>query len=234
MFPIFKKSYRDKEKKELGAITAGPSMPTVEAFETSTNLAYGAFALYLGDEPDLLKTFRGFLTEGQYLPAIDLIKDTLSGKQAGAKLRDDYIPLWKANGTFEQMKERYDLVVRDAEKQKWMDPAWGDDWVQFEYGSDEGRNKHVIDTFIGTIAGYDRIRKDYAKAYMAGAEDTLEARYGRYGDPDPLLYLIGAETSFPILEPGEKGRRELQRAIRALKELEQQVIQRTDHEVFCT
>jgi len=222
MFPIFKKSYRDKEKKELGAITAGPSMPTVEAFETSTNLAYGAFALYLGDEPDLLKTFRGFLTEGQYLPAIDLIKDTLSGKQAGAKLRDDYIPLWKANGTFEQMKERYDLVVRDAEKQKWMDPAWGDDWVQFEYGSDEGRNKHVIDTFIGTIAGYDRIRKDYAKAYMAGAEDTLEARYGRYGDPDPLLYLIGAETSFPILEPGEKGRRELQRAIRALKELEQQ------------
>ena len=148
--------------------------------------------------------------------------DTLTGKKAGAKLRDEYIPMWKATGSWQAAIDRYEIVVRDADKQKWMNPAWGDNYIQYEHGSDEGRNRFIVDTFIGTLAGVDRLRKDYSKAFMTGAEDTLEATYGRYGDPNPLLYLIGAETSFPILDPGEKGRRELQRAIRALKDLEQQ------------
>jgi hypothetical protein len=221
MAPVITQMIGEKPK----AAVVGPAHPTAEVYQAFPAL-FGAFSSAVStatgnwDESFISEeSLVNKIKDGQWIPAISLIRDAIriDAKHGGSKFRDDYIPALRASGQWEWAKKTFNLEVVDRDRQKWDGAAYGDRYIQYKFGDENDEWKFAAFTFLATVAGLDRNIRDYGKTYMAATDPTTKRSYGRYADPNPLLYALGIETSIGLFDPQDKGRKEFMKMVRELK-----------------
>ena len=206
--------------------TFGFSNPYVETFETLMSMPFYAYDIskfkFLSVAEQIIKSYaRGGRPLMQFALGL-LQEDYEKGVPA------DEVALMKATGCWPIYKQFFEIRrLETKEKKRRTDPLFVDRYgnqVQYKMSSN-GAKWYAGMQLASLLIGLNRLPKDLAKRMMAAQEQkvvqtedfTSIEDYGRFGTPNPVLFLLGAETSVPVNTENEivfKAMKDLERALK--------------------
>ena len=227
-----------KEFDDVQNYLFGPGNPALESLTDMINVSTGAidYLPYVGaDMPrmspgDILSGFN----EGiRAHPAWALMWDSMHMWQSRGgyekdqqMLRPEWVYLWRKTGYWQYAVEMFDLVPVDEDNRRTNEyimlegPNGLYRGSQYRFGSKWGRQKFLSFYYVTTMAGMNRVMRDWATSGIKGDDDP-QMVWKRHGLGSAWAHLLGVGTvgevpNWPTIEYTH--RRKTKRELDAIKQ----------------
>ena len=186
---VFAFGAKQHDNRDFG--TYSFANPYTEAFSSYTTVAT-LFASAFSDKGDFGKVITNYLQNTRTRPALDFIRRKITNKYSG-RPPADIVYLMKSTGNWDWFQKAFEVKsIREGEGLRLGDPTFSG--YQYEF-TGKGAESFANWLFLFTVLGTQRPIRDWTKAIMAADVKTEDMDLKRFADPNPFLFLLGAETS---------------------------------------
>lgn len=226
MYSTFKAEYDTIEAGNFG-----PANPAVETFANMISIFTGvAGSMQPGYRLRLLDS----LKDMQFTPAINTIIElidigTREGQTPG-RVPADFVYFCKATGQWDDLKNMFGIVPLEEVKRKPGAETYGQQAQQYRFKNQNYKMMYAGWQLASLYLGIRRNITDYPKVMMAAGvqpEDllgeegqTIDPK--RYGQVNPMLYMLGAETGLNLVNYELELSRKDKQIVRKMQDLLQE------------